>query len=241
MHTELLEYAEGKTTCEAFIAYDESKANKRPCVLIHHAWGGQGDFEREKAKKLAALGYVGFAIDVYGKGRRGASMEENAKLMQPYADDRGMLCQRLHAAFDAAKKHPMVDPSRVGAIGFCFGGLCALDLARTSGPSSGLKGIVSFHGMFGPPKVAKQEKKIAAKILALHGYDDPMATPQDLMAFAAEMTAAGADWQIHAYGNTGHAFTNPQMNLPEKGLVYNAVADRRSWIAMKNFFEEVFA
>jgi dienelactone hydrolase len=238
MHTECLDYADGKLSCEAYVAYDESKKTKRPCVVISHAWGGQGDFERDKARKLAQLGYVGFALDLYGKGVRGSSMEENAKLMQPFMDDRAMLRQRIIAAVETVKKHPMVDANRIGAMGYCFGGLCVLDLARSGTP--GVKGVVAFHGMFNPPKLGKQSP-ITAKVLMLHGYDDPMATPKDVLAVAQELDDANADWQLHAYGRVGHAFTNPQMNMPEKGLAYNAAADRRSWIAMTNFFEEVFA
>jgi dienelactone hydrolase len=249
VHTELLEYSDDKQICEAFVAYDDSNKEKRPAVLICHAWGGQSTFEQEKAKKLAELGYVGFALDNYGKGKRGGSMEENGKLMQPFIDDRAMLRQRLLAGLAAAQKHPMVS-NKIAVIGFCFGGLCALDLARVStkssdgangagGSKSGVVGAVSFHGLFHPPALGKQED-IAAKILILHGYDDPMATPTDVVAIAKELTDAKADWQLHAYGHTSHAFTNPGMNMPENGLQYNATADKRSWQSMQNFLSEVF-
>lgn len=252
MHTELLEYADDKQICEAFVAYDATKKEKRPAVLICHAWGGQGTFEQDKAKKLAELGYVGFALDNYGKGKRGNSMEENGKLMQPFMDDRAMLRQRLLAGLSAARKHPMVS-DKIAVIGFCFGGLCALDLARVSGKRAGatesnqssnndsymgVDGAVAFHGLFHPPAIGKQEE-IAAKVLILHGYDDPMATPTDVLAIAKELTEAKADWQLHAYGHTSHAFTNPEVNMPENGLQYNATADKRSWQSMQNFLSEV--
>jgi len=240
VHTELLEYADDNQICEAFVAYDATKKEQRPAVLICHAWGGQGALEQDKAKKLAELGYVGFALDNYGKGKRGSSMEENGKLMQPFMDDRAMLRQRLLAGLAAARKHPMVS-DKIAVIGFCFGGLCALDLARVSGKNSGEKGVngaVAFHGLFHPPALGKQEE-IAAKILILHGYDDPMATPTDVLAIAKELTEAKADWQLHAYGHTSHAFTNPEVNMPENGLQYNATADKRSWQSMQNFLSEV--
>jgi dienelactone hydrolase len=238
LKTEYVDYKDGAVTCEAYVAYDDAKKNKRPGVLVSHAWGGQGKLERAKAEKLAELGYVGFAADLYGKGKRGGSMEENAKLMQPFIDDRALLRKRITAALDALKKHALVDAGRVGAIGFCFGGLCVLDLARSV--PAGLKGVVSFHGLFHAPKLGTQAA-ITAKVLMLHGYDDPMAKPESVLAIASELTQAKADWQLHAYGRTSHAFTNPEANSPDHGLLYNAVADRRSWVAMKNFLEEALA
>jgi dienelactone hydrolase len=238
MKTEYVDYADGPVTCEAYVAYDDKKKGKRPGVLVSHAWGGQGNLERGKADKLTELGYVGFALDLYGKGKRGSTMEQNAKLMQPFIDDRALLRRRITAALDALKRHPQVDASRVAAIGFCFGGLCVLDLARSAPP--GLKGVVSFHGLFHPPKLGKQAP-ITAKILMLHGYDDPLAKPESVLAIAQELTEAKADWQLHAYGHTSHAFTNPEANSPDHGLLYNAVADRRSWVAMKSFLEEALA
>ncbi len=236
MHTEYSEYTDGKLNCEGFFAYDDSKKEKRPCVMVHHAWAGQSDFEREKAQQLAKYGYVGFALDLYGKGNRGSNFDENAKLMQPFLDDRAMLLQRMKAALDAAKKHPMVDANRIASIGYCFGGLCVLDLARSGAT---VRGVVSYHGLFAPPNIGKQGK-ITSKVLILHGYDDPMAKPDSMLEVAKELTDAGADWQIHAYGHTVHAFTNPEANIPENGIVYDANADRRSWIAMRNFLEEIF-
>jgi dienelactone hydrolase len=236
--TGYLDYKDGALTCEAYVAYDDANTSKRPGVLVSHAWAGQGKLERAKAEKLAELGYVGFALDLYGKGKRGGSMEENAKLMQPFIDDRALLRKRITAALDALKKHALVDARRLGAIGFCFGGLCVLDLARSA--PAGLKGVVSFHGLFHPPKLGPQAP-ITAKVLMLHGYDDPMAKPDSVVAIAQELTQAKADWQLHAYGRTSHAFTNPEANSPDHGLLYNATADRRSWVAMKNFLEEALA
>lgn len=238
MRTEYLDYNDGDLVCEAYVACDDSTDVKRPCILVSHAWGGQSEAERQKAEDLAKLGYVGFALDMYGKGRRGTTMEENGKLMQPFMDDRAMLRRRILAALKAAQKHPLVDSQKIGAIGFCFGGLCVLDLARSAEP--GVQGVVSFHGLFSPPDLGKQQP-IAARVLILHGYDDPMAKPEQMLAVANELTEAGADWQIHAYGHTVHAFTAPAANMPDMGILYNPVADKRSWIAMKNFFVEIFA
>ena len=228
-------YLDGDVLLEAFFAFDDSLSGRRPAVLINHAWGGRDDFVAEKAKKLAALGYVGFAVDMYGKGVLGSDAEENAKLMQPFIQDRQLLLKRMQAALYAVKLMPWVDDSKVAAIGFCFGGLCSLDLARAG---VDLKGVVSFHGLLGAPD--DDGHPIKAKILALHGHDDPMVPIEQVIAFEQEMTKAGADWQLHTFGNTQHAFTNPLANNPDFGTVYQPQADKRSWVLLENFLAEVF-
>lgn len=237
MRTETISYSEGGQELEGFVAYDESKSGKRPVVLVSHAWGGPGDFEFNKARALAELGYVGFALDVYGAGRRGSNPDENAKLMTPFMEDRALLRRRMQAALETACGLELADSSRVGAIGFCFGGLCVLDLARGG---ADVRGVVSFHGLFAPAEGIPNEK-IRAKLLCLHGHDDGFVPKEQFDGFTEELTAAGADWQIHQYGHTLHAFTNPDANDREFGTLYDAAADRRSWIAMRNFFEEVLA
>ena len=230
-------YLDGDVLLEAFFAFDDAFQGRRPAVLINHTWAGRDEFVAEKAKKLAALGYVGFAVDMYGKDIMGSSPEENEKLMRPFMNNRQMLQKRMQAALYAVKLMPWVDDSKIAVIGFCFGGLCALDLARTGVE---LKGVVSFHGLLGKPDNT-QGNIIKAKILALHGHDDPLAPVDQVLAFEQEMTSAGADWQLHTFGNTLHAFTNPQANSPDFGMAYQADADRRSWLAMENFLTEVFA
>lgn len=230
-------YMDGDVVLEAFFAFDDSISVRRPAVLISHTWAGRDNFVAEKARKLAHLGYVGFALDVYGKGILGSSKVENAKLMQPFLEDRAKLQQRLKAALATVKQMPWVDDHKIAAMGFCFGGLCVLDLARTG---VDIKGVVSFHGLLGAPGNT-QRNKIKAKILALHGHNDPMAPSKHVLAFQEEMTQAEADWQLITYGHTVHAFTNPVANDPSFGTVYNVDADRRSWQAMQNFFAEIFA
>jgi len=223
---------DGKTY-EAFVAHGSDPA---PGVLVFHAWAGRSDFENNKASALAGLGYTGIACDLYGKGVLGMSNEENEKLMTPLASDRPALQKRLHDNIAMAKALPEVAGGKLAAIGFCFGGLCVLDIARTGGD---VEGVVSFHGLLG--SAGNTKDKINAKVLALHGWDDPMAPPADVDAFAAEMNKAGADWQLHAYGGTMHSFTNPAANDPDFGTVYSPDADRRSWAAMANFIGELFA
>ena len=229
-------YMDEDTVLEALFAFDDSISAQRPAVLVSHAWGGRDGFVADKARKLAGLGYVGFALDMYGKGVLGADKEENATLMQPFMADREKLQKRIKTALNAVSLLPWVDDKKIAAIGFCFGGLCVLDLARTG---VDIKGVVSFHGLLGAPDNT-QGNKIKAKVLALHGRDDPMGLPEQVLAFQEEMTQAGTDWQFVSYGHTVHAFTNPVANDPDFGTVYQADADRRSWQAMQNFFAEIF-
>jgi len=232
-----VDYLDDGVLLQGFFAFDDSITGRRPAVLINHTWAGRDEFVASKAQKLAELGYVGFAVDMYGKGILGTSPDENAKLMQPFIDDRAMLQKRMNAALYAVKQMPWVDDSKIAAIGFCFGGLCVLDLARTG---ADIKGVVSFHGLLGAPGNTSG-KTIKAKVLALHGHDDPLGPVEQVIAFEQEMTEAGADWQLHTYGHTVHAFTNPLANNPEGGMVYRPDADRRSWRAMENFLAEIFA
>ena len=237
IHTETIDYREGDTQLEAYVAYDNTIKEKRPTVLIAHAWAGRDDFVEEKARRLAEMGYVGFAMDIYGKGVLGDGAETNSKLMKPFMDDRALLRRRLFTALEAAKKLRAVDSSEIAAMGYCFGGLCVLDMARSG---IDLKGVVSFHGLLKSPENIPAEK-IKAKVLVLHGHDDPMATPDAVLAFEKEMTNAKVDWQLHVFGGTMHSFTNPEANDPNVGTVFNSLADKRSWIEMTYFFQEIFA
>ena len=229
-------YLDGETLLEGYCAYDGAIQGQRPVVLIHHAWAGRDEFVANKARKLAELGYLGFATDMYGKGVLGTGPEQNAQLMQPFMADRAKLQHRLQAALATVKLLPWADNQRIAAIGFCFGGLCALDLARTG---ADIRGVVAFHGLFVPP-ANLPNPSIKAKVLILHGHDDPLAPPEQAQALQTELTQAGADWQMHLYGNTKHAFTNPLANDPGYGLIYQPIAEQRSWQAMQNFLNEVF-
>ena len=236
IQTRTIDYQDGDVDLQGYLAWDDAVEGKRPGVMISHAWAGRSDFENTKAEELAKLGYVGFALDNFGRGILGTSQEENSALIQPFLDDRAMLHGRLQIALEVLKSLDEVDASRVAAIGFCFGGLCVLDLARTG---TDICGVVSFHGLFGSPGNTAGNR-IKAKVLALHGWDDPMAPPDQVVSLAEELSSMGADWQIHGYGNTMHAFTNPQANDPDFGTVYSPDADRRSWHAMQDFLSEIF-
>lgn len=235
---EYLDYTEGEVTCEAYVVHDRATKTKRPCVIVAHDWSGQNEAIRVATDELARFNYIGFGLDVYGKGVRGGESDDNTALMAPFLQDRGLLRRRLVAAVEIAKQHPLVDSERgVAVIGYCFGGLCALDVARSGVP--GVQGVASIHGIFAPPGLGAQ-RPISAKVLVLHGWEDPMAPPADLLDLARELTDAGADWQIHAYGHAMHAFTWPGANRPEQGIFYDAVAARRSRSALQNFLSELF-
>ncbi|WP_133717246.1 dienelactone hydrolase family protein [Methylocaldum gracile] len=233
--TQAIDYSHNDVQLEGFFAYDNKRPQPLPAVLISHAWGGRDEFVCNKARKLAELGYAAFALDMYGKGIIGSGPEENARLMNPFMNDRRLLQDRITTALETVRKLPQVDPKRIAAMGFCFGGLCVLDLARTG---ADLRGVVSFHGLFVPPGNTRGNK-IKTKVLVLHGHDDPMAPPDQAANLAKELTEAEADWQIHIYGNTLHAFTNPMANDRSFGTVYDETADRRSWESLRNFLAEV--
>ncbi|RYZ98432.1 MAG: dienelactone hydrolase family protein [Proteobacteria bacterium] len=234
MSEKLFDYQDGAQTCEGFVA-SPTKEGKQPAVLVVHSWVGLGNVDKEAARHLSSLGYVGFAVDVYGKGKRDGVDGMQAKdLMQPFLDDRVKLEKRLIAAVEAARALPNVDASRIAILGFCFGGLCALDVARSG--HEAIKGAISFHGNLTPPGGA--QKPIGAKVLVCHGFDDPMVKPEAVLAFTKEMNEAKADWQVHAYGHTMHGFTNPTANNPAHGVQYNETASRRAWAAADDFLAE---
>ncbi len=237
MRTQLNEYREGDTTYESYVAWDAAVSGRRPCVLVAHQWAGLSEHERAVAEGFAAQGYVGVAIDVYGKGVRGGLMDDNSHLMMPLIEDRAELRRRLFAALREAKALPMVDPGRIAAVGYCFGGLCVLDIARAG--TDEVRGVVSIHGVFMPPKLGPQPA-IKAKVLVLHGWADPYAPEADVLSLARELTEARADWQLHAYGGVVHAFTAVGANAPERGLVYDEAAHRRSTAATAGFLKELF-
>ena len=236
VQTKTIEYSDGDTVLEGLLAWDDAQSTSRPGVLVAHAWGGRGEFEDNKAIALAELGYAGFSLDLYGKGVSGNNPEENTKLMQPFLDDRALLQRRMALSVDALRGADVVDGSKVVATGYCFGGMAVLDLARSGAQ---VTGVISFHGLFNAPGNTAGNK-INAKVLALHGWNDPMVPPDAVTELAQELTDAGADWQIHGYGNTLHAFTNPEANFPDLGAMYHADSDRRSWQSMRNFLNEVF-
>ncbi|MCE9589702.1 MAG: dienelactone hydrolase family protein [Planctomycetes bacterium] len=248
VHAEVLtkevEYHEGDTVLKGYLAYDtardhvDGKIAHRPAVIVVPEWWGLSDYPKRRAVMLAELGYVAFAADIYGGGRSVNTPEEAGKLATQYKNDRPLLRKRIAAALDTVRKMDNVDPNRIAAIGYCFGGTTVLELARSGAK---VAGVVSFHGGLDTP-TPEDAKNIHAKILVLHGADDPYEPPAQVAAFLDEMRGGKVDFQFIQYSNAVHGFTNPNnKTLKLDGVGYNEEADRRSWQHMRNFFDEIFA
>ena len=237
MRENFIEFKHKGDLLEAFYAYPETEfSNNAPLVLIAHAWAGRDEFAVETARQLASKGYIAFAMDLYGKNKIGKTVEEKTALMEPFMKDRKFLHERLLCNMEQAISLDAVDTEKVSGIGFCFGGLCVLDLARIG---ANLKGAVSFHGLLNAPQQVTYEE-ITSKILVLHGSDDPMVSFDDIENFKNEMNQHEADWQINIYGNTKHGFSVPGANDLKLGVVYNSQATKRAWFETYNFFDELF-
>jgi dienelactone hydrolase len=236
IHTETVDYQQGDTTLEGYLAYDDAITGKRPGVLVVHQWTGLGSYEKKRAEMLAQLGYVAFCADIYGKGVRPANFSEAGAQAGKYKSDRALLRLRVNAGLDTLKTNDLVDPHHVAAIGYCFGGTTVLELARSG---ADLAGVVSFHGGLDSPTPADGHN-IKCKVLCCHGADDPFEKPADLTAFEAEMRDAGVDWRLYQYGGAVHSFTDWTATGALPGAKYNERADHRSWADMKQFFGEIF-
>ncbi len=239
LRTETIEYKQDGAALEGYLAYDDSIKGPRPGVLVVHEWWGINDYIKRRTEQLAELGYHALAADIYGKGIRAKSREEAMALAGTFRSgpDRALLRARANAGLDVLKKHPLTDPKRVAAIGYCFGGTAVLELARSG---ADVTGVVSFHGGLGTPEPA-DAKNIRGTVLVLTGADDPSARPDQVIAFEDEMRRAGVDWYLISYANAVHGFTNPANGTDNaRGVAYNEKADMRSWQAMKDFFGEIF-
>jgi dienelactone hydrolase len=237
VQTRTVEYRHGDVTLEGYFAWDDAVQGRRPAVLVVHEWYGVNDYVRGRARQLAQMGYVAFALDMYGKGVRADNPKDAARLAGVYKGDRKLMRDRAKAGLDTLKKQDNVDIQRVAAIGYCFGGQVCLELARAN---ADVAGVVSFHGALDTPD-PEATRSVKPKVLACHGAIDPFVPDAHVAAFRDEMEAAGADYQIDVYGGAVHSFTNPDADKAGlKGVAYNANADRRSWEAMKDFFGEIF-
>ena len=227
IQTEAMEYRQGTAVLEGYLAYDGAKEGQRPGVLVVHEWKGLNDYAKRRARQLAELGYIAFAADLYGKGVLAKDHPEAAALSGALRNDRKRMRERVKAGFEVLKQYPLTDPKRLAAVGYCFGGMAALELARSG---EELKGVVTFHGALSNPH-PEDAKNIKARVLVLHGAEDPNVPAQEVAAFEQEMKAAGAV----------HSFTVPEAgNDPSKGVAYNAQADKESWDEMKRFLEGIF-
>jgi dienelactone hydrolase len=237
MQTRDIDYGGEGVHLRGYLAFDEKGAGKRPGVLVFHEGLGLGDFAMARARMLAEMGYVTFAADMFGERRQARNLQEVANLVGGLRSQPETLRARARAALAVLAALPQVDAFRMAAIGFCFGGSVVLELARAG---ADLKAVVSFHGALATqmPAVAG---KVRASVLVLTGADDPLAPPEQVKAFEDEMRNAEVrDWQVVSYGNTLHGFTNPAADgSMMRTAMYNAQADRRSWAAMRGFFDEV--
>jgi len=237
LHTETVEYKHGNTLLKGYLAYDDAIVGKRPGVLVVHEWWGLTDYIKGRTEQLARLGYIAFAIDMYGEGMIAKSPDEAGMLASMYRLDRQLMRSRANAGLEVLRKQGLTDSKRIAAIGYCFGGGTVLELARSG---ADIAGVVSFHGSLDNPH-PEDAHNVKAKILVLHGADDPYVTIEQVTAFWKEMMKTDADWQIHVYSGAVHSFTNPASgNDKTKGVAYDEKADRRSWEDMKLFFSEIF-
>jgi len=236
IHTESITYDGPGGRFSGTVSWDVATDGPRPGVLVSHAYGGQGEFDTNKAEELARLGYVGLALDMYGEGVRANDADEAARLMNVLVEDRVLLSQRINRALEVLREQPLVNPSQTAAIGFCFGGRCVLDLVRSG---ADVLGVASFHGIYDAPQNPSSDP-IAASVLILHGWDDPLATPEAVVTLGNELTDRQADWQILAFGDTNHAFTNPAAQDSDGGMMYNERSTNRAWRAMTDFFHDLF-
>ncbi|WP_372683605.1 dienelactone hydrolase family protein [Desulfosarcina sp.] len=233
-----LSYMHDGVSLEGYLAYDDAVSGKAPGILVVHEWWGLNDYVRSRAEQLARMGYVAFALDMYGKGKSTEHPDEAAAWMKEINANMDQWLKRAMAGLDVLKKQPSVDTQRMAAVGYCFGGATVQVLAYGG---ADLKGVVSFHGSLIPPS-AKQAAGTQAKILICHGAQDPMNAPETLTAYVNALNASSIDWQLNVYGGTRHSFTNPDADKRGMAaLAYNASADRRSWQHMTYFFDELFA
>jgi len=235
-----VEYSAQGVVMKGYLAYDESIKNRRPGVLVVHEWWGLNDYARMRARMLADVGYVALAVDMYGEGKQAMHPDDAGKFASETTKNIDVAKARFMAALDFLKQQPMVDPTRLAAIGYCFGGGVVLNMARQG---VDLKGVASFHGSLAAVAPA-QPGGIRAKILVLNGAEDKFIPPQQIEAFKQEMTAAGADFQLINYPGALHSFTNPDADAMGKkfnmAIAYNADADKKSWDELKKFLAKIF-
>jgi dienelactone hydrolase len=235
--TQIIAYEDKDVSLEGYLAYDQNIKGTRPGVVVVHEWKGRNEYAERRARQLAELGYVAFALDMYGKGIIAKNTQEAAKFSSRYKKDRALMRRRAQAGLKTLLKQPQVDPDRIAAIGYCFGGTVVLELARSG---ADIDGVVSFHGNLDTPR-PKDASDIKAQVLVLHGADDPYVPIEEVNAFTDEMKKGDVRWELIMYGNAVHAFTNPANGTDNsKGAAYNETADKRSWQAMQNFFSEIF-
>lgn len=239
LKTESITYQDGDTKLTGYLAWDDAvhtKPDAAPAVLIVHQWMGLTDYEKGRAKQLAELGYVAFALDIYGTDYSPTNMQEAGKASGAFKNNRELFRQRLNIGLHELKQFEVVDTKRIAAIGYCFGGTGVLELARSGAE---VAGVVSFHGGLDSP-TPEDGKNIKGKVLVLHGADDPFVSREGIDAMKKEFNDAKVDWQMIEYSGAVHSFTQPMAGDDNaRGAAYSEKADKRSWKHMRAFFNEV--
>jgi dienelactone hydrolase len=231
-----IEYKHDDMVLEGFLAYDANVTEKRPGILVVHEWWGHNDYAKQRATELAELGFIAFALDMYGKGVVTSNPQKASELAGQFYQDRQLMRDRAAAGLEVLKKQDFTDTNNLAVIGFCFGGTTALELARSG---ADIDGCVSFHGGLNTPNT-EDAKNIKASVLVLHGADDPYVKTEEVLAFQDEMRKAGVDWQMHYYSGAVHSFTNPAAGSDNsQGAAYNETAAKRSWKDMQVFFKDI--
>ena len=237
---EEIEYKAGNTVLKGYLVYDNSIADKRPAVLVVHEWWGHNEYARKRARMLAELGYTALAVDMYGEGKQADHPEHAGKFASAVMKDMEVATTRFQAGVRLLEQHKTVDPQKIAAIGYCFGGTIVLQMARLG---TGLNGVVSFHGNLGTATPAKSGQ-IKTEILVLNGAADPFVPAEQIAQFKKEMDHADADYKFVSYEGAKHGFTNPDADMFGKKfdmpLEYNALADQQSWAEMQLFFKKIF-
>jgi dienelactone hydrolase len=243
--TERIEYKHGDVVLEGVLAYDDAVSGKRPGVLVCHEWWGNNEYAESRAKQIAGLGYVAFALDMYGKGKKTTKGDEAAALAQALMSNPASMRERAALGLKQLAEDSRVDAERLAVIGYCMGGTIAMELARSGLPhTQSLKAIVPFHASTVSAKDGAEDdnKNIKGSVLVCHGAADEFVPKGELAKFEKQMTDAKVDYQILSLGGAVHAFTNPAADGSFSPMVkYDAKADQRSWAAMKALFTEVFA
>ncbi len=241
IRSQSVEYTADNVTLKGYLAYDKNIKGKRPGILVVHEWWGHNEYARRRAKMFAGLGYTALAVDMYGDGKQAEHPDDAGKFAREIMENMDIGRGRFMAALELLKQHETVDPERIVAIGYCFGGSIVLQMARSG---VDIHGVVSFHGGLSTSEPA-QPGAIKAKILVCHGAEDQLIPPEQVAMFKEEMQTARADFQFVSYAGAKHSFTNPdadtyakKFNLP---LGYNAEADQKSWEDMQKFLKTIFA
>jgi dienelactone hydrolase len=236
LHTEAVEYKHGDVVLEGWLVWDAAESGKRPGVIVVHEWKGHGPYVRQRAEQLAKLGYVAFAIDMYGKGVFAKDHVEAGKLAGVFLKDRTMMRERAAAGLERFKKVDVLDTSKIAAIGYCFGGTTVLEMARSG---QDVRAVASFHGNLSTPTPA-EAGQVKAKVAVFHGSADPHVKPELVTAFTEEMNKARADWFLVSFGGALHSFTVKEANAPEQGMAYDEKADLRSWAMLEALLADAF-